>query len=288
MITEQKSFAVWNTFHNSPYQRRLGLPSWSPDWSIVDTRIKMRLFKGWKHFKADQVCPASLQWYGDPNILALRGKLIDKITDKRIYFDVPHVGHGLVAEPNTLVAATLNHFRCLARLLQSCRALYDSAWSEDCNTVDIKENHWRAWRAMVGGLRDDGDLVNGEYFQHYQDYEKYIQHAGSVSVYEHLKLIDHSMSLDRIKGIAAYSRAVLEAGKERQFTVTENGRLGWVPEWVQADDRVAIIHGCRLPAVIRPRQDGLWTWVSICYLDGVMFGEAMEDDRYVTEDITLC
>ena len=59
-------------------------------------------------------------------------------------------------------------------------------------------------------------------------------------------------------------------------------------KWVETGNKVAIVYGSRLPVLIRPRHDGLWTWVSNCYIDGVMFGEAMDDKSHITEDIALC
>jgi hypothetical protein len=151
-----------------------------------------------------------------------------------------------------------------------------------------KESNWRSWRALVGGLARDATLATGQYSQYYQDYEKYIQHAVTVATFQETKEVQRGWSNERIRGCVDYSRALFEAGSQRQFTVTETGRLGWIPKWVETNDRVAIIHGSRLPVIIRPCQDNLWTWVSNCYIDGVMFGEAMDDERYTTEDITLC
>jgi hypothetical protein len=52
------------------------------------------------------------------------------------------------------------------------------------------------------------------------------------------------------EGAVAYVRSVLQAGSERYFTVTENGRLGWLPMSIQTGDRIAILYGSRMPWVI--------------------------------------
>ncbi len=286
MILHEMNLHVLFIFYRSPYQRLQELPSWSLDFSNIDMSLMARPMIGWDQFKADKVFRIRIRWHEDPNLLTLSGRVIDTITEDRVYFDPPLFDIDVNNE-DLLQVSVLKHFSRLRDLLDSCRKLCELASLRNKSKTDRDETHSNIWRALVGGLQEDRNLAGSEYSKYYQDYSKYVEHASTVSTYEDIHKIQEGWSHEQTKGCLAYSRALLEAGKERQFTVTESGRLGWLPKWVQAGDRVAAVHGCRLPIIIRAFGEATWSFVSGCYLDGVMFGEAFEDDDYKTEDITL-
>lgn len=43
-----------------------------------------------------------------------------------------------------------------------------------------------------------------------------------------------------------------------------------------------------VPWVIRPADDDLWKHLGSCYIERIMYSEAIEYPEYETEDITLC
>lgn len=55
--------------------------------------------------------------------------------------------------------------------------------------------------------------------------------------------------------------------------VTSSFTLGLAPLSTQSGDSVCILHGCRLPVILRTNSDGRYTYVGTCYLEGVMSGE---------------
>jgi len=63
--------------------------------------------------------------------------------------------------------------------------------------------------------------------------------------------------------------------KNQKLTITRDGRLGLVPAEFQHGDAIAIFRGCNLPIILRPYQNG-YKWIGPCYIDGLMFGEALE------------
>jgi hypothetical protein len=72
----------------------------------------------------------------------------------------------------------------------------------------------------------------------------------------------------------------------RRIFCTMDGRLGIGPSNAQIGDDVAIIHGSRLPLMLRPTGTGEYKLVGVCYLEGVMKGEACtwpenEADEYI-------
>jgi len=77
----------------------------------------------------------------------------------------------------------------------------------------------------------------------------------------------------------------------RRFCITRNGRFGQVRNNTRKGDLVCVVVGAQVPLVIRPpdRGDDVQTYELIgdCYLEGVMHGEAMHDERYETVEIIL-
>lgn len=66
----------------------------------------------------------------------------------------------------------------------------------------------------------------------------------------------------------------------RSICVTEQGRLGHVPQWSQVGDVLCVLLGCHSAMVLRPAagQSGCHELVGEAYLDGVMHGEALLGD----------
>ncbi len=67
---------------------------------------------------------------------------------------------------------------------------------------------------------------------------------------------------------------------------TEKGYLGQGDAGVQSGDVVVILHGLRVPLILR-RQEEFWAVVGPCYVAGIMVGEAV-DGSLDEEDFQLC
>jgi hypothetical protein len=55
---------------------------------------------------------------------------------------------------------------------------------------------------------------------------------------------------------------------------TEYGKLGLAPRHCEKGDKICILHGSKTPYVLRER-NGIYYAMGQCYLEGVMFGEAV-------------
>jgi len=67
----------------------------------------------------------------------------------------------------------------------------------------------------------------------------------------------------------------------------QSGSLGIGSTSVRQDDNVTILHGSKLPVVIRPAAGGKYTLVGLCYLEGAMEGEAVTWEEDGGDVITL-
>ncbi|KAH7146846.1 heterokaryon incompatibility protein-domain-containing protein [Dactylonectria estremocensis] len=59
---------------------------------------------------------------------------------------------------------------------------------------------------------------------------------------------------------------------------TSRGYLGLTTERARAGDVVVLLPGCEVPLVLRPKGDGTFNYVTTCYVQGIMLGEAWNED----------
>lgn len=76
----------------------------------------------------------------------------------------------------------------------------------------------------------------------------------------------------------------------RQFFLTQGNYMCLAQRTTRSNDLVYIFLGANTPFIIRPVTENHYQLISECYVNGLMYGEAMEglkDGKYVLEDITL-
>jgi hypothetical protein len=75
----------------------------------------------------------------------------------------------------------------------------------------------------------------------------------------------------------------------RQFFISQEGTIGLCPETYQKGDVIAILLGCAVPVLLRPHE-GYYELLGDVYLDGYMYGKAIEDlqaGKFKLEDFEL-
>ncbi|KAI9685649.1 MAG: hypothetical protein M1820_010758 [Bogoriella megaspora] len=276
MLVESKDLFILSKFQRSLDSRLAGIPSWVPDWTKGCVRMYERGFPDWYHFKADGRSQAEFNWHADPNLLTIRGKIDDTINDDRVFFDPKFVEMDL-GFGDSWGSAILDSFRDIADFLDECTSLVPK---DQLSPMSF-------WRALIGGLKENGKLADDQYCQHCEDYEKYVKLARKAASQLEMSECVEEWAAERKAGVMTYSRAILHAGNQRQFTLMDGVRPGWVPSWVKSGDKVAVLPGSRLPVIFRPCENGQWIWVSNCSIETIILGEAMDDDRYPTQNITL-
>ena len=76
----------------------------------------------------------------------------------------------------------------------------------------------------------------------------------------------------------------------RAFTRTEKGFFGLVPTIAVQGDCVAVFSGVKDPYVLRPVSNGVYKIVGHCYVQGIMYGEAiqaMQDRGETTTNLVI-
>ncbi|KAH6619010.1 heterokaryon incompatibility protein-domain-containing protein [Boeremia exigua] len=61
----------------------------------------------------------------------------------------------------------------------------------------------------------------------------------------------------------------------RRFAATKTGLIGFVPTRARTGDLICIIHGAKVPFVVRKIANGRYTLVGECYMHGIMYGEGL-------------
>lgn len=83
---------------------------------------------------------------------------------------------------------------------------------------------------------------------------------------------------------------------KRQLFVSSKGYIGWGPPWMTVGDTVAVLHGGNMPFILRefpeevvlPDPDRVYNFViGECYVQGLMRGEALENEEMEKRDFLL-
>jgi len=64
----------------------------------------------------------------------------------------------------------------------------------------------------------------------------------------------------------------------RRLARTAKGHLGLVPEAAESGDSIALLKGGKVPLILRKEDEHMWRIVGEAYVDGVMKGEAFDEE----------
>ncbi|KAK1993787.1 hypothetical protein LX36DRAFT_585648 [Colletotrichum falcatum] len=69
-----------------------------------------------------------------------------------------------------------------------------------------------------------------------------------------------------------------ESKAYHEFTLSRgaNGWIGFGPDTMRKGDVIAVLSGGDVPFVLRPIQDGHYTLIGECYVEGIMYGEMVK------------
>lgn len=84
-----------------------------------------------------------------------------------------------------------------------------------------------------------------------------------------------------------YMGHITETAEFHRFVLTSRGYLGWVPKESKPSDTICVIFGVNVPLVLREVEDGRHILIGNAYIEGIMGGEAMNDESLVAEEFIL-
>ncbi|KAH7323522.1 heterokaryon incompatibility protein-domain-containing protein [Rhexocercosporidium sp. MPI-PUGE-AT-0058] len=93
----------------------------------------------------------------------------------------------------------------------------------------------------------------------------------------YLAIINHpeDVSLDADPDIRAFMDSIAPAAG-RRLCITSSGHIGWVPPVAEKGDQICVFDGAPLLHAIAPCGGGYHNLIGPCYIEGLMFGGAMD------------
>lgn len=82
----------------------------------------------------------------------------------------------------------------------------------------------------------------------------------------------------------AFSHSWTNANASRRMGTTDKGYIGMFPELARKGDILCVLFGSRMPVILRPK-GRYYLFIGECYVQGIMFGETMNDLRKGTYSV---
>ncbi|EPE25374.1 hypothetical protein GLAREA_01286 [Glarea lozoyensis ATCC 20868] len=227
------------------------LPSWVPDWTNQFLRQYFSLLR-----ESTKGTDALYKLSDDKRALTARGILFDTVGD------IPII-------PATVVEGNSKLFA--ERTIISLKVWHDFA---------------RAQKIYPTGDPAERTLLKVLFQERSRDLEgltkDWYETLDSVSVSPKDLLDRVSRSAD---ALAYYEKAVRTTGAQNMCR-TRKGYLGLIPLTAKTGDQIVLLAGAPYPFVLRPIDDW-FQLIGICFVDGIMNGEAFPDDLSELQAFTL-
>ena len=320
------------------YRRNLAVPSWVPDYTHPETHYSLAVLdedcfhRTGKHlFRAADQVEASAQAINNDRTLKLRGRILGTVREIARSFTSSSRG-------NSDRATKLNfQIRELQQHIKECKSAiegYSLDYTELSPLTILRLTLTCSMEVQNGGPSFGGVFVRAspktinEKFEALERFTSAVERMTAGPIVHSQLLADRDQGDGRkeegglqlmvynITPTAAYNN--MKAAKDSQeqaqavlapfeaacggraLFLTEDHRMGLAPSVTRLEDKVCVIHGCRVPFIIRPieerktrTEDGkkirqkCYVLVGECYIDGFMDGEALRDDKVEAEDIFL-
>jgi len=281
-----RRFAAWSIFGKSslrlfsvptdPFQQsKLDLPSWVPDFTRLDRVNPLISYEVCPYKATAGTSPIVRLSYND-SILHISGKVIDRVHILASTFEdtklFPGTTFSGTADPNRVT-----RFRRQQLWFLECQ---DIALGDDVTMSSQRfEEFWRTMLCDAKGLPDTHERATAEYASYF------LQFSDVMNAEPEEK--NSSWYKDRVQGIIAVEQSLHAHAGYRRFCATSGGRLGQVPRGAAVGDLICIFYGGSVLYVIRPVDNGFFTFVGECYVHGLMDGEAMEIEGLKEQEFAL-
>jgi hypothetical protein len=242
-----------------------GLPSWVPDWS---TRRASSDFLGFVDFgtvstyQAGGNSQARWQLTGNSRVLIGQGELVDCIGE---------MGSGVDSSDSEE-----EHHRLLKEHFLASKSL-----TERSKTVaegqDIAKTHFR----ILTMDKTSSDVQSwGVDIAFYKAFQRGINN---------FPLLPEKPVEEQWYQNGTFMGMIEALGLGRRFCLSSAGRLGQVPGDSKFGDEICIFPGMKTPFVVRKDlgNKGRYLLIGDCYIDGLMYGDALRPDDSHIQEIAL-
>ena len=320
------------------YRRNLPLPSWVPDYTYPETHYSLAVLdedcfhRTGKHlFRAADQEEASAQVLDDGRTLKLKGRILGNVREIAQSFNF------LSRDNRDRSAKLKSQIKELRQHIQECTSMVES-YSLDYTVLSpltvLRLTLTCGMEVLNGGPSFGGVFVRAsaeDIDQRFEAFDRYTSAAERMTAgpIVHSRVLADRDSGDGRKeegglqimvynttptaafnnmktfadskeqGLAALAPFEAACGG-RAFFITEDNHMGLAPSVTRPEDKVCVIHGCRVPFIIRLIEERKiktaegkrikqkhYVLVGECYIYGFMNGEAVQDNKVEAEDIFL-
>ena len=248
--------------------RQLRLPSWVPYWSDCFPYSRPIVAPG-SRFHASRGLPHIWKKHDDVHKLLVKGKIVDSI---KAFAGTPTPftkhGFGLSIDLNIIWITLPDYAR---RYLYGYRDALGDELLVKLQTLNSD---------LMRTLLCDGAMGSQQPLRCVPQMTRVITDAQSLR-----QLRDSGPNMDitaeQSEMLEAYEKLedlVMVAERKHMFW-TENLQLGMACDDVEIGDRIAILHGSKVPCLLRAvgADSGEYRVISQCYLDGWMYGKPLKE-----------
>lgn len=245
------------------------MPSWCPDYNaagLSGTSIQEARNGNWNFhagYMRDTDRVTNVEFGPGPYTLRLKGFHLDKV-DKVITVNFKQFSSSDSSwEEERIQNATREN---LAQWEKQCLALARATIKPGAGRSHFLDVHWRtlSFDQMVD---QPNEVVRQAYlnFRHWAN-QNHAQFPRGLSPEAQRMAIRY---IDKV-GFSC----------SRAYFSTIGGRLGLGPRNMAGGDLVCVVHGAKVPYILRSRNAGTgMAFVGDCYVDGVIYGESLNDGR---------
>ena len=293
MVKESKSLDVFGSLHSAMdlSRSKLQLPSWVPDWTAHSPGVGI--------LSHDNLFQASGQGFGLPDIskckhtdppesawneITVAGKVIDTIACVLRPFSSYQIirpenialndrSHNMAWEKGTLdlFLTELKERSCGEDIKISSEALL--------RTLLMDGVQWAAIDALNSGQNLYRTGVRTFGLPHHKKAKDLFQGLIASEGVD-VEGLPHNATLQTLHDLSSVQY-------KRRVAYCTNDRFAMTPDLTEKDDQIALLHGSRVPVVLRPHPSGKFTIIGQCFYDGAMYGEMADLDDDAADVMVL-
>jgi len=248
-------------------KRQLQLPSWVPYWADCfpySRPIAMPVSR----FRASRGMPHIWKKSDDPKKLHVRGKIVDRINE---FLTLSLRKFAGTRSPTHLFLSWGMLRQSAQHYLLKYQGILGDQLAVKLGTLE---------RDLMRTVLADGAMGSEQPLHcvyemiDANNHSDTAQKLGSAGKKEELTEEQKEILSDYEK-----LEALVLVAEEKRVFMTDNLQLGMAPSAAQKGDQIAIIHGSKVPCILREVEGGPHEYrvISQCYLDGWMYGKSPND-----------
>lgn len=293
LVTKGQGFKVLYTAATNSRKEVEGLPSWVPDWRMVNVMSEawFETYHDYAYYKANVTKAADMQLHADPMCVTARGCFVDTIVLQTEVF------RGQSTEDVLMITEQMLEWWAVAEQALSSVGSYptgecgfEAFWqtlmgSQAFSTIDTKPKDGTIVRVFLLPL----DIVRSAKPMDTTHswcgaYNTALRGLDVVEVNEQV----YSEALCIPLTALGYQRIFWGSCHARRFCTTSKGYFGVAPQQARVGDRICVFPGQSLPFLLRLRQHSRsYEAIGGCYVRGISDGEVWKWNDFRLDDIVI-